>query len=81
MAVGENALLTTPQLVLEWTLNAELNSEVKPEADMAPREGKAVYMKGILPPTAPLFPSNPSARSLFLFVVNQLFSRPPPLLL
>lgn len=80
MAVGEYALLTTPQLWLEWTLNTELNSEVKPEADMAPREGDAVYMKGTLPPTTPLYPSKPSARSLFLFVVNQLFSHPPLLL-
>lgn len=77
MAVGEYALLTAPQLGPEWTLNTELNSGVKPEADLAPREGRAVYMKGILAPTTPLFPSNPSARSLFLFVVNQLFSHPP----
>lgn len=78
MAVGEYTLLTTPQLWLEWTLNTEPNSEVKPEADMAPREGNAVYMKGTS--HHPSFPLKTSARSLFLFVVNYLFAHPPLLL-
>lgn len=80
MAVGEYALLTTPQLGLEWTLNTELNSEVKPEADidMAPREGKAVYMKGTLPPTTPRSPQNPARAACFCSLSINYSLTPPP---
>lgn len=80
MAVGEYATphnSTTGTGVTASSSSERVNSEAKPEAGMAPRKGNAVYIKDTLPSNSPPFPSKTSARSLFLFVSNQLFSLPP----